>query len=70
MKTYKINKDNFESVTSIPVKIVKHFSDKHNMNEEDRKELYNALEYFKIELKKDFNVQLDKHITNFKTFLK
>ena len=68
MKNYKINPENFESVTSIPVKIVKSFSDK--LTEDERKELYEAIQYYKIELEKDFVKQLDESIVRFKTFLK
>jgi hypothetical protein len=70
MKTYKINTENFESVSTIPVKIVKFFSDKHNLTEDDRKELYEAIQYYKTEIEKDFTKQLDEHITRFKTFLR
>jgi hypothetical protein len=70
METYKINTDQFESVTSIPVRIVKYFSDKYNLTEDDRKELYESIQYFKVEIEKDFVKQLDESITRFKTFLK
>jgi hypothetical protein len=70
MKTYKIDSNSFETAISIPVKIVNYFGHKHRLTEDEKKELYEAIQYYKTEIDKDVIKQLDEHITRFKTFLR